>query len=157
MFCNLCADVVWMHARQHPGSHLVMRIPAGSSPNTEDIQYAKQLPFKSPCCRVLCLAPSASALSSSLAVHTSENACYPRGWHEAILQRLGEYVCFPQKLFPLSLAVVLRQTHSCRYPFWVGFAVVGGVLLNMQSKFTGKQIFALCGSQCDRRIQQCAS
>lgn len=44
VFCNLCADDdVWMHARQHPGSHLVMRIPAGSSPNAEDIQYAANL------------------------------------------------------------------------------------------------------------------
>jgi predicted ribosome quality control (RQC) complex YloA/Tae2 family protein len=34
---------VWMHARQFPGSHLVMRIPAGSRPEQEDIQYAANL------------------------------------------------------------------------------------------------------------------
>lgn len=40
----MCADNdVWMHARQHPGSHLVMRIPAGSSAAEEDIQYAANL------------------------------------------------------------------------------------------------------------------
>lgn len=39
----LADDDVWMHARQQPGSHLVMRIPAGSSAAKEDIQYAANL------------------------------------------------------------------------------------------------------------------
>lgn len=32
-----------MHARSVPGSHLVMRVPAGSSADSEDIQYAANL------------------------------------------------------------------------------------------------------------------
>lgn len=41
--CVFADNDVWMHARQVPGSHLVMRIPAGSSPEQEDIQYAANL------------------------------------------------------------------------------------------------------------------
>jgi hypothetical protein len=36
----------------------------------------------------------------------------------------------------------------CRYPFWIGFAVVGGVIFNMHSKFTGAS--RCCAEECHR-------
>ena len=34
---------LWMHARGVPGSHLIIRVPAGQAPSDEDVQYAANL------------------------------------------------------------------------------------------------------------------
>lgn len=40
----VCVDGdVWMHARSVPGSHLIIRVPAGSAATNEDVQYAANL------------------------------------------------------------------------------------------------------------------
>jgi predicted ribosome quality control (RQC) complex YloA/Tae2 family protein len=40
----MCADGdMWMHARGVPGSHLIIRVPAGQQPSVADIQFAANL------------------------------------------------------------------------------------------------------------------
>jgi hypothetical protein len=66
-----------------------------------------------------------------------QNASYPTGWNEGLLQRFEEHVCHPSESVALAVSIMHQNQIACRYPFWIGFAVVGGVLFNMHSKLTG--------------------